>query len=210
MQNNKIITMAYFGEVCTQLGKITLDNGEIGVINCHEVREDGLITYKDSHLFQHQKSLGYIFEEEDLLEDPDFAKEFLNLRMLDSGCTVNDLIATYDRRESHLYGITTIAMRPWLTAVASEEGIFSSYLMSARYSDRFDPKRLWLTDLELTFTVNQHSDQLALTLTYIRNGKDASKPVTKFLKLSVFMAAKDPTAFIKCYITGMIKEIKPY
>lgn len=210
MQNNKIVTMVYFGEVCTQLGKITLDNGEIGVINFHEVREDGLITYKDSHLFQHQKSLGYIFEEEDLLEDPDFAKEFLNLQMLDSGRTVNDLIATYDRRESHFYGISTIAMRPWLTAVASEEGIFSSYLMSARYSDRLDPKRLWLTDLELTFTVNQHSDQLVLTLTYIRNGKDASKPVTKFLRLSNFIVAKDPTAYIKCYVTKMIKEIKPY
>ena len=209
MQNIKI-TIVYFGEVCTQLGIITLDNGEIGVINFHEVREDGLITYKDSHLFKHQKSLGYTFEEEDLLEDPDFAKEFLNLQMLDSGRTVNDLIVTYDRRDSHAYGRTTIAMRPWLTAVAGEEGIFSSFLMSAQYSDRLDPKRLWLTDLELTFTVNQHSDQLVLTLTYIRNGKDASKPVTKFLRLSNFIVAKDPTAYIKCYVTKMIKEIKPY
>lgn len=210
MQNNKVITMINFGEIHTQLGVITLDNGEVGVINFHEVREDGLITYKDSHLFKHRKSLGYIFEEEDLLEDPDFTKQFVKFTMLDCGYTVNDLIVSYDRRESHYYGITSIAMRPWIMAVIGKEDMSSSWLMSARYSDHLDPKRLWLTDLELTFTVNQANDQLVLMLTYIRDGKDASKPVIKVLRLSAFITAKDPTLFVKGYLPAMTREIKPY
>lgn len=214
MQNKINITMVTFGGINTQLGVMTTASGEVNVIDFLKDYESVLTGYTDSDLYRFKGILGINFESKELFEDLEFAKMFAAYTLDNSKQSVVEYLGTLDKRESHTYGRTTIAMRAWLAAVAGLDGNFESLLMSARYVDnKLDKRRDWLTDLRLSITAYQATNTLKLKLTYVAKGgygDNLSDPVVRVLSLSDFVRSKDPTKFIKDLLSDMAEEIQPY
>lgn len=213
MQNKITITMVNFGGMCTQLGLMSLDD-TCWVVDFLKDYESVLVGYTDSDLYKYQNILGIRFESKELLEDLEFARIFGGCLIDNGRYTVVDYLGTLDKRESHTYGRTTIAMRAWLAAVSGFDGNFESLLMSARYADnKLDKRRDWLTDLRLSITAYQATNTLKLKLTYVGKGgygENLSDPVRRDLNLKDFIESKDPTKFIKDLLPDMAEEIRPY
>lgn len=216
MQNKINITMVTFGGMCTQLGLMRLNNVDdtCWTVDFLKDYESVLLGYTDSDLYKYQNILGIRFESKELLEDLEFARVFGGCLIDNGRYTVVDYLGTLDKRESHTYGRTTIAMRAWLAAVSGFDGNFESLLMSAKYADnKLDKRRDWLTDLRLSITPYQATNTLVLKLVHVSKGgygDNLSDPVKRVLNLDAFIQAKDPTAFIKTYLPDMAREIKPY
>ena len=213
MQNKITITMVNFGGMCTQLGLMSLDD-TCWVVDFLKDYESVLAGYTDSDLYKYQNILGIRFERKDLLEDLEFARIFGGCLINNGRHTVVDYLGTLDKRESHSYGRTTIAMRAWLAAVAGFDGNFESLLMSARYVDnKLDKRRDWLTDLRLSITTYKTENKLVLKLTYVSKGgygDNLSDPVRRDLDLKDFIKSKDPTKLIRDILPEMARKIKPY
>ena len=214
MQNKQItITMVNFGGMCTQLGLMSLGNS-CWVVDFLKDYESVLVGYTDSDLYKFKSLLGVSFESKELLEDLEFARWFAGAILDDGKHNVIEYLGTLDRRESHSYGRTTIAMRAWLAAVSGLDGNFESLLMSAKYVDnKLDKRRDWLTDLRLSIRPYKKLNTLALELTYVAKGgygENLSDPVRRDLDLKDFIKSKDPTKFIKDLLPEMAEEIQPY
>ena len=213
MQNKITITMVNFGGMCTQLGLMSLDD-TCWVVDFLKDYESVLIGYTDSDLYKYQNILGVRFESKELLEDLEFARVFGGCLIDNGRYTIIEYLGALDKRESHSYGRTTIAMRAWLAAIAGLDGNFESLLMSAKYADnKLDKRRDWLTDLRLSIRSYQKLGTLVLELTYVSKGgygDNLSDPVKRILSLSDFIKSKDPTKFIKDLLPDMAHEIKPY
>lgn len=205
--------MVNFGGMCTQLGLMSLDD-TCWVVDFLKDYESVLIGYTDSDLYKYQNILGIRFESKELLEDLEFARIFGGCLINNGRYTVVDYLGTLDKRESHTYGRTTIAMRAWLAAVSGFDGNFESLLMSAKYVDnKLDKRKDWVTDLRLSITAYQATNTLKLKLTYVAKGgygENLSDPVVRVLSLSDFVRSKDPTKFIKDLLPEMAEEIQPY
>lgn len=216
MQNKITITMVTFGGMCTQLGLMYLNNVDdtCWTVDFLKDYESVLLGYTDSDLYKYQNILGIRFESKELLEDLEFARVFGGCLIDNGRYTVVDYLGTLDKRESHTYGRTTIAMRAWLAAVSGFDGNFESLLMSARYANnKLDKRRDWLTDLRLSIATYKDENKLVLKLTYVSKGgyeENLSDPVKRVLSLSDFIKSKDPTKFIKDLLPEMAEEIHPY